>query len=119
MTATLNAHELQVDRGVALLDARLGRDVWLPRVDASTLDVGSPTNCVACQVTDSWSYYAALAWFGVGVGADDGKRDRVEGMNWTEAHGFGIENLPGRSRDFAGLTTAWVNRVGQLRGESD
>lgn len=37
MTAsTALRHTLNVDRGVALLDAKLGRDVWLPRVNLGT-----------------------------------------------------------------------------------
>lgn len=109
-------HELNVDRGVALLDVKLGRDVWLPRLDAGRLDVASSDRCVACQATGERWYPDAVRVLGVNVAWDD------EGVvpTWTERHGFGIswgsvgEGMP---RDFAGLQAAWVRRIRQLRGK--
>lgn len=116
--ATRSRHARNVDHGVMLLDAQLGRDVWLPRVDLDTLDVASSDRCVACQATRT-------SWFGDAIralGFDELSTAFDKGgvrVNFTESHGFGISwsGVPSESRDFAGLTATWVQRIRQLRGE--
>lgn len=119
MTAsTALRHTLNVDRGVALLDAKLGRDVWLPRVNLGTLRVESCNSCVLCQATDT-------RWYGDAVQAIDvniGDIHAAEGVtpSWTERHGFGISLTTFECdgyRDFPGLQAAWVERIAQLRDE--
>jgi hypothetical protein len=116
---TRTSHAFRVDNGVALLDLKLGRNVWLSRVDLATLEVSSSENCVLCQAT-------GVHWYGVAVSSlgivfevtNDGEGVRPP---WTEAHGFGISlatlDEVGH-RDFAGLQDAWVAKINELRAEA-
>jgi hypothetical protein len=109
-------HAFRVSNGVALLDLKLGRDVWLPRVNLDRLDVGSSTDCVLCQATDIRWYGDAVKSLGFVV---EVTHDWA-GVHpsWTEAHGFGIslETLDRVGhRDFAGLREAWVEKITELR----
>lgn len=117
MTApTLVRHALNVDRGVAILDARLGRNVWLPRIDFATLKVESCDHCVVCQATGIPWYGDALDSIGLNLQVMYESWD--SSASWTEAHGFGLAIVPGGNRDFPGLQEAWVQRIRQLRGEA-
>jgi hypothetical protein len=114
---TLN-HDVAVERGVELLDAKLGRDVWLPRIDIRRLDVGSLNRCVACQATDRhWYGEAFRELFPGAVVSDD--VDEFEGSpSRSEHYGFGILVRPSvDAGDFSRLTLAWVRKIEQLRGE--
>lgn len=112
------SHAFRVDSGVMLLDLKLGRDAWLPRVNLDRLEVSSSDNCVLCQAT-------GIRWYGEAVkslGINDITLDEW-GVRptWTEAHGFGIslETLDRVGhRDFAGLQAAWVAKITELRKES-
>lgn len=121
MTAPANVqHALNVDRGVALLDARLGRDVWLPRVNLATVDVQSSDRCVACQATEHPWYGDAVTALGFNVTSTSVVDDEGVNPSWTERHGFGISLATlerDGNRDFAGLQEAWVQRIRQLREE--
>lgn len=112
-------HERAVDRGVAFLDAKLGREVWLPRIDFTTLNVGSCDRCVACQA-------AGVPWYGealeaLGISLELMHATHESAGSWTEEHGFGLTYVnvaQGKMRDFDGLTDAWRRRVEQLRAEA-
>jgi hypothetical protein len=111
-------HALSVDRGVALLDAKLGQDVWLPRVNLATLDVASSDSCVACQATGHRWYSDAVE--ALGLDLDEVRDEEGVKPSWTERHGFGISLATlerDGDRDFTGLQEAWVQRIRQLRGE--
>lgn len=56
----------QVNRGVELLDRKLGRDVWLDRVDLDALKLWDGSgSCVASQACGGVRYRHALARLGV------------------------------------------------------
>lgn len=114
-TATI--HDANVDRGVELLDAKLGRNVWLRRVDLATLEVGSSDRCVACQATGTRWYSYALDALGVTTEFMT-EFERPFGISWTHHHGFGLVHDNGElasERDFAGLDAAWQAKIKQLR----
>lgn len=115
-------HALNVDRGVALLDARIGREVWLPRVDLDRLKVSSTDRCVACQACEVAAYADAFAvlFDGLSLASDD--EPFTDAPSRTEHFGFGIwrdwtQVDASDNRDFPGLQAEWVRRVRQLRGE--
>lgn len=94
-----------VDRGVAFLDERLGRDMWLDRIDPETLDVSLVYSCVVCQVTG--------LNFSNGLRALRGSHD----TDWSVQCGFmtrscGIDG-------YHALTIAWLAKVQELRAERD
>jgi hypothetical protein len=97
-----------VTQGVALLDERLGRKFWLERINLAELDVASPRNCVACQVT-GLRYTDAV---GV-LGAPDSPFHRAA---WGDQHGFSLDLIEFTDeRHYAMLTREWTRRVEQLR----
>lgn len=117
-TLTPLRHEAAVERGVELLDAKLGRDVWLPRMNVARLDVGSVNYCVACQATDRHWYGRAFEELFPGhVNLDD--VHEFEGSpSRSEHYGFGLRARPEVSAvDFGNLTYTWVRKIKQLRGE--
>jgi hypothetical protein len=113
-------HAARVEAGIALLDAKLGRDIWLPRINEKTVEVASSDRCVLCQATGTTWYSEAVRAFDVdlaGVFDDYGVR-----ASWTERHGFGISwssVKEGQTRDFAGLQAEWLRRIGELRAGGD
>lgn len=99
-----------VTRGVALLDERLGREFWLERVNIAELDVASPRNCVACQVTGLRYTEAANV-----LGAPSAPYARAV---WGDEYGFSLDLIEFTvERTYHMLTRAWVRRVEQLRAE--
>jgi len=42
-------YEVEIQNGLDLLDEKLGRDVWIPRVDAAQIRMTNPFACVAAQ----------------------------------------------------------------------
>lgn len=112
-------HAFRVESGVTLLDLKLDRDVWLPRVNLDTLDVASSVSCILCQATGISWYADAVDHLRIG---DDIVRD-WEGVRpeWTQAHGFGISlktlEDTGR-RDFSGLQAEWVRKITELRAKA-
>jgi hypothetical protein len=118
ITLTPLYHEAAVERGVELLDAKLGRDTWLPRIDVNRLDVGSLHHCVACQATGHrWFGLAFQQLFPGAVSRDD--VHEFEGSpSRSEHYGFGLRARVGvNSVDFANLTYTWIRKIEQLRGE--
>lgn len=110
--------EAAVERGVAFLDRRFGRDVWLSRVDPDTLNVRLQLDCVLAQVTGR-TYVEALDVAGVPSGDSSFRR-----VAWTDRHGFSADLASDadtrESCDrYASLTAAWVARISELRAESD
>lgn len=116
-----NDHDANVDRGVALLDEKLGRDVWLPRLDLTTLSVGSTDRCPVAQATGT-DFGDGLVRLGVSEATE--RAPYAGSPSWTEHHGFGLYRDPltftgiPDTRDFDGLTQAWIRKVGELRAES-
>lgn len=57
----MSSKQQRVDAGVALLDRKLGRDVWLDRIDLTTLKVWSVRgSCVASQACGGVEFPTAL-----------------------------------------------------------
>lgn len=106
--------EARVDSGATFLDAKLGRDFWLPRVDVATLDVWSTSDCVVCQVT-GMTYRD-----GVQVLGAPGNYGSFTRAKWADAHGFSddIGDEFGFHR-YTELTAAWVAKVNALRTADD
>lgn len=96
----------RVKRGIKFLDKRVGRDVWLPRVNVDHVDVQCDVNCPLAQAT-SESYWHATERLGLPV-------DGLAAV-WTVRLGF----LTG-PRDFStGLTDEWRRQVRALQLASD
>lgn len=112
-TLVTTVHDENVDRGVAFLDEKLGRDVWLPRLNFATLDLGSCQRCVACQATGIGWYGSAIESLGITI--EHMHREYNSAGSWTVAHGFGLQF--GHRADWPGLTDAWRRRVTELRAE--
>lgn len=117
---TRSRHADAVDRGVALLDAKLGRDVWLPRLNTDRLNVGSSVRCVACQATGSSWYGRAYRQLFDSLESSDDVVEFEGSPSRTEHYGFGIlldlDAVVDR-RDFDGLTAEWRRRIAELRAE--
>jgi hypothetical protein len=96
----------RVQAGVEFLDERLGRDVWLSRVNLATLDVSSGLDCVVCQVTGV-DFVTGMALLGF-----HHSRNVVSTQLGTR-YGFTASS----SRAYVALTAEWKNRVTQLRVE--
>lgn len=112
---TITTHDANVDRGVEFLDERLGRDVWLPRLNVLTLDVATLNRCVVCQATGVSWYGEGLESIGVTL---ENMVDADGGLgSWTERRGFGLKGEGSEPRDFAGLNETWVRKIVELRAE--
>lgn len=105
--------ESRVTRGIAFLDDRLGREFWLERIDVTTLDVWSISDCVVCQVT-GLSYSDGLQVLGA-----PGSYGTLTRARWADAHGFSDDVSNDGIHRYSELTTAWSTRVRQLRAEAD
>lgn len=117
-TLTPLRHEAAVERGVELLDERLGRDTWLPRIDVDRLDVGSLNRCVACQVTGVYWYNLAFTRLFPGELNQEDVNEFAGSPSRSEHYGFGLHARPGIDAvDFANLTYTWVRKIEQLREE--
>jgi len=44
-------YEVEIQNGLDLLDEKLGRDVWLSRIDPARIRMLNPWGCVAAQAT--------------------------------------------------------------------
>jgi hypothetical protein len=91
-----------IERGVARLDAELGRANWLPQVDPEDLDMGmpfGPCGCVCAQLFGKFS--AGLDRLGI--------REREPG-DYAQDYGFD-------SCNYVALTTQWKAKLAQLRQE--
>jgi hypothetical protein len=86
-----------IDRGIAALDRN--KPDWRDHVDASTLDMGSPTRCVLGQV---FGFYPT------------GKRELgfVEGLDYGFSISLDPGALPPTFTDWDDLTEAWLARLG-------
>jgi hypothetical protein len=112
-TLVTTVHDENVDRGVAFLDEKLGRSVWLPRLNFATLDISTCDRCVMCQATGIKWYGSALDSLGVTL---EIMHAEMGGMgSWTVAHGFGL--MIYGQQDWSGLTETWRRRVTELRAE--
>lgn len=100
VTLDAASHEVNVDAGVAFLDAKFGREFWLERIKLGTLDVASPWDCVVCQVT-GLNFEEGMRL----LGADPW---HLGGQQCAFNHGF-------VGSDYVGLTHAWRQRVRALR----
>lgn len=105
--------ESRVTCGIAFLDDRLGREFWLERIDVTTLDVWSISDCVVCQVT-GLSYSDGLQVLGA-----PGSYGTLTRARWADAHGFSDDVSDDGIHRYSELTTAWSTRVRQLRAETD
>lgn len=103
-----------VANGVAFLDERYGRDVWLRRVDLESLDVRSQLDCVLAQVTGH-TFTTALDVVGAPSG---GSFTRTR---WSDAHGFSRDIMGENNWDscarYRQLTAAWASKITELRAE--
>lgn len=118
MTAPTLNHEAAVERGVELLDAKLGRRVWLPRIDVDRLDVGSLNYCVACQATGKHWYNQAFELLFPEYDSQNDVNEFEGSPSRSEYYGFGLLARPGVSSvDFRNLSYTWVRKIEQLRGE--
>jgi hypothetical protein len=99
-----------VQRGVALLDERLGRKFWLARINVAELNVASARDCVACQVT-GLRFGDAIDVLGAPI------TPYPRGV-WSDRHGFSLDLAAlTDERSYATLTEAWVRKVTELRAE--
>lgn len=57
-------YEEEIRNGLELLDAKLGRDTWIARVNPKTIHMSSCANCIAAQATGE-SYAKALNILGI------------------------------------------------------
>lgn len=102
-----------VANGVRFLDQRLGRELWLPRIDIETLDVASQLGCVVCQVT------GRSFWPGVTLLGGPGDDDPYARLDWAVARGFALR-APGDGTlaNYGPLTVTWRTRVLELRRQA-
>lgn len=115
-TLTPLRHEAAVERGVELLDAKLGRATWLPRIDVDRLDVGSLHNCVACQATGHRRYNLAFERLFPGELNRDDVHEFEGSPSRSEHYGFGLLARDGvEAVDFANLTHTWIRKIERLR----
>lgn len=109
----------EIEAGVALLDAKLGRATWIRNVNLATLDLANEELCLVAQLACS-SYCAGV----VQLGGPDYVNLAVSAYapyEWGEPYGFAVpEKLCGQHGGFflyAQLTDQWVAKIGQLRAE--
>lgn len=57
-------YEVEIRNGLELLDAKLGRDAWLPRVDEKTIVMSDCFSCVAAQAVGA-GYIDSMRELGV------------------------------------------------------
>lgn len=109
----------EIEAGVALLDAKLGRATWIRSVYFGTLDLGNEELCLVAQVTCS-SYCEGVARLG-GPDYNDLAVSAYAPYEWGEPYGFAVpETLcsqHGGFQVYAQLTNQWVRKIGQLRAE--
>lgn len=109
----------EIEAGVALLDAKLGRATWIRSVYFGTLDLGNEELCLVAQVTCS-SYCEGVARLG-GPDYNDLAVSAYAPYEWGEAYGFAVPeelcNQHGGFFLYAQLTDQWVRKIGQLRAE--
>jgi len=106
----------EINAGVAYLDAHVGRDVWLPRVNLDTLQLWQEDTCVVAQVTRQ-PYYLGVGE--LGGPAYDGVF-YAEIFEWGIPFGFYVdENLyvngAGESVLYDQLTAQWKRKIEELR----
>jgi hypothetical protein len=109
----------EIEAGVELLDATLGRGTWIHDVNLGALDLGNEDLCLVAQLARS-TYSEGV----VRLGGPDVNRDDVnlyEPYEWGERYGFAVPeelcNRHGGFRLYAQLTDQWVAKIGQLRAE--
>jgi hypothetical protein len=91
-------HAEAVDRGVEFLDRKLGRDVWLPRVNLETLDVATGNDCALAQATGV-DYSRALR--------------RLNADHCSTRYGFSTPH------SYQRLTRTWIRKIKELRAAGD
>lgn len=94
----------RVTRGVKFLDRKVGRNVWLPRVNASRLNVDVAGTCPLAQATES-TFWRAADRFGLAV----------SGPLAVRTYWLGFIEHPSDVTD--GLTREWRERVAALQAE--
>lgn len=109
----------EIEAGVALLNAKLGRATWIRDVNLATLDLAGEEWCLVAQVTRS-SYCEGVARLG-GPNYNDLAVSAYAPYEWGEPYGFAVpETLCDRYGGFqvyAQLTNQWVRKIGRLRAE--
>jgi hypothetical protein len=107
----------EIEAGVALLDATLGREAWIRDVNLGVLDLGNADLCLVAQLTYS-SYEEGVVRFG-GPDATYDDVDEWEPYVWGTRYGFAVPDelcdQYGGFRLYAQLTDQWVAKIGQLR----
>jgi hypothetical protein len=102
----LGSYASRVRRGVAFLDRKVGRDVWLDRVTAYEVNVDSAEWCPLAQATDT-SFWAAADRFNL----------PIDGILTVCTARLGFLNAPHDYSD--GLTREWRDAILRLRAESE
>lgn len=103
--------EAAVANGIAFLDERYGRDVWLSRVNLSTLDVADGWNCVAAQVEGRDYYEAVERMMGSNHRAD-------QFYPFANERGFSVPDVRGTIDGYERLTKLWKDAIYRLRAEA-
>lgn len=106
-------YDEEISRGITLLDARLGRDVWLPRVDPITLDAGSVHRCPVAQATES-RYLTGLRVLGL----DTTLRIYAQPTDDCVRHGFNVAANADGAHIYDELTAAWRERITALKSNA-
>lgn len=88
----------RINKGVALLDQKLARWVWLPRIDLATLDLNNGSRCLLAQAVQG-TYYCS---------------DAARVVDDYPGSVFGFDTWDGV--DGPTLTEAWVQTIQELRG---
>lgn len=107
----------EIEAGVALLDAKLGRETWLPRVDVQKLALNDEDLCVCAQATQV-PYFRGTGLLG--------NPNPEWDLNWGDKYGFCMDNdvvsnaldrHVGESELYGQLTDQWKTKIEQLRAE--
>jgi hypothetical protein len=106
----------EIEAGVALLDAKLSRETWLPRVNLSTLNLAYEMTCMAAQAVGC-DFVDACAYLGMPHSTNDWH----EVYQWADDRGFAVsDDLCDKYGDvvvYGQLTDQWKTKIEQLRAE--
>lgn len=113
----------RIDKGVRYLDKKLGRLVWLEKIDETKLDVSRSTVCVCGQLFDDfWDHIMAEAGH---PGMERSELTDEETQKILKKHsipfGFSIEDSIEAEFDYAWdvLTRLWFIKISILRLEAE